>query len=591
MTTLLNRLRTRFLKPNSPLELRLRTLYHRFNATRMAFRVQDCLVKRSYRRWRKRHLARPVPGLASFNHQPLVTFILPFSNASDAAVDETIQSILGLAGDRWEVILLTGQDNSKVDPHFVSEPCIKVSHDTPEDLRRSISGDYVILCQPGDRFDKQLLAELYAHDDPDNPAVVYFYDIEYPDPVSNDNQPLFKPAAISPVTLVSCNLLSRGMIKAEVFKSHWQELDHTQALLTREYELIARLCEYGMVFKHIPALLASQIDLPAPNDAHYQLIVDHLARCGCENVSFDPQPVGRRFVWETGSPSITIVIPTRNNHRFLDPLLTSIFRLPDMHNLHVNLVDNSSDDSATLAYYDRLQDDPTITLVPYNKPFNYSEAINLGVLQSDSDLVLLLNDDILPIDPHWLGELSQWALRPEVGVVGAKLLRANHTIQHAGIIMGIAGFMGHLYLNAPEGYHGLLGSADWVRQYLALTGACQMMRRKVFDEIGGYDQGYKLAFGDIDFCLRVHEQGYRNIYTPFARLYHYEGVSRGYNTPTEDALRGYQRMEPYLLIKDPFFNPNLTYTRIPKCQTNSQNKFNFSQSVEDRKYYYLSLNK
>ena len=218
-----------------------------------------------------------------------------------------------------------------------------------------------------------------------------------------------------------------------------------------------------------------------------------------------------------------------------------------------------------MAYYRSIASDPEIQILPYKNPFNYSEAINLGVSQSESDLVLLLNDDMMPVDADWLPEMIQWAQRDEIGVVGTKLLRANHTIQHAGIIMGLVGFVGHIYLNAPEDYFGLWGSADWTRDILAVTGACQMMRRKLFEEVGGYDEGFQLAFGDIDFCLRVHRRGYRNIYTPFAQLYHYEGHSRGYVTPVEDILKGYQEFSPYLTQDDPFYNPNLTYSRIPKC--------------------------
>ena len=134
-----------------------------------------------------------------------------------------------------------------------------------------------------------------------------------------------------------------------------------------------------------------------------------------------------------------------------------------------------------------------------------------------------------------------------------------------GGFLGMNGFIGHLYLNAPEHYHGLAGSVNWYRNFYALTGACQAMRRELFQQVGGYDERFKLAFGDIDFCLRVINAGYRNLYNPHAELIHYEGGSRGYETPVKDILLGYEELGPWLKQDDPYFSPNLTYTPIPSC--------------------------
>jgi len=231
---------------------------------------------------------------------------------------------------------------------------------------------------------------------------------------------------------------------------------------------------------------------------------------------------------------------------------------------------------------------PQVSIIPYPKPFNYSEAINLGVHESSSELVLLLNDDMAILDKIWLDELVQWTVKPEIGVVGAKLLRQNRTIQHAGIVIGLSGFAGHIYLNAPENYQGLLGSSNWCRNFLALTGACQMVRREVFNQVNGYDETYRLAFGDIDFCLKVFEKGYLNVYSPFARLLHFEGSTRGYETPIDDTRKGYARLETYLINGDPYFSPNLTNSRIPKCVNDIENKENQKQRIAARKKYYLN---
>jgi GT2 family glycosyltransferase len=180
-----------------------------------------------------------------------------------------------------------------------------------------------------------------------------------------------------------------------------------------------------------------------------------------------------------------------------------------------------------------------------------------------------MNNDMKVADSQWLRELTQWALLPEIGVVTGKLLHTNKTIQHAGIVIGMQGFMGHLYLNAPDHYFGLLGSVDWYRNVSAVTGACQMMRRSVFEELGGYDEEYQLVFSDIQFCLRAIQKGYRNLYDPFVALIHNQGQSRGYQTPIKDIARAYEQWEEWLQHDDPYFSPNLTYTNIPQCQLES----------------------
>lgn len=317
------------------------------------------------------------------------------------------------------------------------------------------------------------------------------------------------------------------------------------------------------------------------------MVVEHLSRVGLEDVGFAETTSGPRYIWSSGSPTTAIIIPSKNNRPLLERLIDSIFTHTHKSDFSIHVVDNGSDDPDTQDYYKKISQNPIISIIDYNAPFNYSEAINLGVSKSASDLILILNDDMQIINDSWLSELTQWTTRPEIGIVGAKLLRANHTIQHAGIIIGLNGFAGHIYLNAPDHYQGLFGSTDWYRDYLAVTGACQMMRREIFNEAGGYDEGYRLAFGDIDFCLRVNQLGYRIIYTPFTRLYHYEGKTRGYKTPTEDVLKGLEDMKDYLETADPNFSPNLTYTRIPKCTLKKQSQKSRAEQIEIRKQYYL----
>jgi GT2 family glycosyltransferase len=174
-------------------------------------------------------------------------------------------------------------------------------------------------------------------------------------------------------------------------------------------------------------------------------------------------------------------------------------------------------------------------------------------------ILLFLNNDIEALTPDWLEEMVRWAERPEIGAVGAKLLTPRGTIQHAGVIMGMGAYAGHIFLEAPGDASGIFGSVNWYRNYSAVTGACMMMRRKVFEETGGFDENYELALSDVEICLRIRARGYRIVYTPFARLVHYEGSTRAGYIPAKDLSLGYLHMRPYVQAGDRHYNPNLSY--------------------------------
>jgi len=590
MISLFNRFRSFLFSPNSRVELWLRTIYHKLNATRLLFRLHHIAALRSYQKWRSTQIKKAIPLLSEFENQPKVTFILGFPADDTEKVISTLKSLRDLKGNNWEVLLITRETgfNMKLPDDFSKDPHIKIISKNQRKCLHSISGEYLVFCQPGDRFYRSLLVHFYKKLTKGNSADIYYFDCEYQKDQSKDPYPLFKPSKYSPSMLLSINYLSRSFINLKAAQEVLSEIDTQKSLVSQEYDLIFRLCEMEKSFRHIPYVLISQEDLPKPDNLETQeMVTAHLSRLGLEDIELSETISGPQFTWSPHNPETAIIIPTKNNRPLLETLVDSIFEHTHNIDFSIHIVDNGSDDASTLNYYKTISQNPIISIIDYNKPFNYSEAINLGVSNSSSDLVLLLNDDMQIITDSWLRELAQWAIRPEIGVVGAKLLRANQTIQHAGIIIGLNGFAGHIYLNAPDHYQGMFGSTDWYRDYLAVTGACQMMRREVFIDAGGYDEGYRLAFGDIDFCLRVNQLGYRNVYTPFTSIYHYEGKTRGYLTPTEDVLKGLEDMKTYLETGDPNFSPNLTYTRIPKCAQKKQSQQTRAEQIEIRKQFYL----
>jgi len=201
-----------------------------------------------------------------------------------------------------------------------------------------------------------------------------------------------------------------------------------------------------------------------------------------------------------------------------------------------------------------------IKAFPTESPFNYSRTNNEGARAAAGELFLFLNDDVEIIDGGWLEEMVRWAGLPEIGVVGAKLLYPNKTIQHLGVLLGLGGHASHVFIGAEEEDDGPYGPTVWYRNFQAVTGACMMVRREVFASVGGFDVDYELAFGDIELCLRIIEMGLRVMVTPYARLIHREGASRGRYMPYADMRRAAEEFMPIILDGDPYYNPNLSYS-------------------------------
>ena len=570
---MLYKLKMKFFPPESRVELFKQTLYHRFVSTKLFVKWQLAKARQSYIKWRAEQVKKAPPETDSFELKPKVTFLLAIGpNDLNIAV-ATIRSIQNLRISNWEILLVAGGNGPvslSFPPNVLGDPRLKpvfLDKSNRTKWLRYISGEFIVHCVAGDKFFDTLLDCFYQSINSFPSADAYYYDCEFKQDDSSRILPFFKPAKFSPELLLSVNYLSRSLIRKTSIENLLEKADQLLDLLNQEYCFLLQLFEEKAVFEHIPQVLITQSFQPTPNNEHLGKVVNsHLSKYGFNEVIVEKKATERRIRWKIGDPSIAIVIPTKNHYAGIKTLLDSIFSLTDYPNYSINLVDNASSEKEVSLYYSKLGKNQKVKIIHYDKTFNYSEAINLGVKSSDSELVLLLNNDMKVIDSQWLRELAQWALLPEIGVVGAKLLYANQTIQHAGLVIGLQGFMGHLYLNAPDHYYGLLGSVDWYRNVSAVTGACQMIRRSVFEELGGYDEEYQLLLSDIEFCLRAIKNGYRNLYNPFVSLIHYEGQSRGNRVPIKDIARAYEQLEEWLRHDDPYFSPNLTYTTIPQCQ-------------------------
>lgn len=264
-------------------------------------------------------------------------------------------------------------------------------------------------------------------------------------------------------------------------------------------------------------------------------------------------------------PLVSLIIPTRDGYHLLKQCIDSILEKTTYPHYEIIVVDNQSQDPQTLAYFEKLSENEKIQIVGYNHPFNFSRINNYGAQQAKGSLIGLINNDIQVISPDWLDEMASQALRPEIGAVGAKLLYPDKRLQHGGIITGIAGTAGHSHKGSLPPHRGYFGKTGLVQNISAVTAACLVIRKELYDQVGGLEEdNLPIAFNDVDFCLRVAAAGYRNLWTPYAELFHHESLSRGYED-TPEKLARFEKEAAFLkkrwgerLLNDPYYSPNLT---------------------------------
>nr|WP_256260997.1 glycosyltransferase family 2 protein [Shewanella sp. NIFS-20-20] len=275
-----------------------------------------------------------------------------------------------------------------------------------------------------------------------------------------------------------------------------------------------------------------------------------------------------RITWPLPEPLplVSLIIPTRDGIELLKQCIDSIYQRTDYRNFEIIIVDNQSRCRRTLAYMAELTQQGLARVVKFDDEFNFSAINNHGVAHAKGSIVGLINNDIEVLNRDWLTEMVRQVSRPDIGCVGAKLFYPDKRIQHAGVVLGIGGVAGHAHKYFGSHHHGYHSRLSLVQNFSAVTAAALLVRKAVYQEVGGLETRLKVAFNDVDFCLKVREAGYRNLWTPFAELTHHESVSRGYEDSTEKQQR-FQSEIDYMqqkwgeqLLNDPCYNPNLTLT-------------------------------
>ena len=551
-----------------------------------------------------------------FEYEPLISILVPLYNTPEKFLRDMVESVLAQTYANWQLCLADGSDAEHIE--LVSR-IVKEYQD--KDGKNRIS--YMKLEKnegiSGNTNHCLELAEgeyigLFDHDDILHPEVLYWYvkaineekaDYLYCDETTFKGDDINKMITMhfKPDYAIDNLRANNYICHFSVFKRTL--LDGTELFRTKfdgsqDHDMILRLTDRAEHIVHIPKLLyywrshagsvASDINAkPYAIEAAKGAVADHLRRHGYDHFKITStrafETIFKISYEVVGTPKISIVIPNCEHAEDLKRCIDSIYEKSVYDNYEIIVVENGSKGSEIKGYYEELKNGSLKDIVKVvdfyenglhlnadgSKPaFNYSAVVNYGVSKSTGEYIVLLNNDTQVITVNWMEELLMYAQRSDVGAVGAKLYFPDRKIQHAGVVLKLGAHRtaGHSHYGQAGMNLGYMGRLCYAQDVSAVTGACLMVSRAKYDEVGGFDEGFQVSLNDVDFCLKLRDKGYLNVFTPFAELFHYESLSRGLDLEGENAKR-YEAESEHFRTKwkkvldkgDPYYNPNFSLDR------------------------------
>jgi GT2 family glycosyltransferase len=524
--------------------------------------------KRLYRLWARENEPSKQTLRAQREHaaadRRLFTLITLLPDTAFSGGSRTRASLFEQSYPHWEWLLVTSGTDPGDTADAARDPRVRIVRvgralTLAARLNQALAsarGEFVGLVDDLDMLAPSALFEMSQSVGSTGAADVLYSDEDRRSNAGERFQPAFKPDW-SPDLLLSCNYVGRlalirtaTAIAAGGFRDGFGR--------AHEWELLLRLSRSGAGFRRVVGCLYHRHETVAGagTDERDAVLLDHGKQLGLA-LRVDGPPDESRLHWRLEhAPTVSVIIPNRNAFPVLRKCVDGILESTSYPNRELIVVDNSSTDRDVLDLYGWLERERRGRIVPFDRPFNFSAACNAGAAAASGDLLLFLNNDIEVVDPDWLEELVRWAQRPGVGVVGAQLLYPDRMIQHAGVVFGL-GLVGHIFGRAAERTRGVFGSSEWYRNYMAVTGACQMVPRTVFDQLGGYDERLRLSFSDVVLCMEAWKAGYRVVYTPHARLIHHESLTRQREDSAEDMELFAQYLRRENFLEDPYLHPHL----------------------------------
>lgn len=523
-----------------------------------------------------------------FDINPKISIIVPMFNTPKQFFEELVDSLILQTYSNWELCLADGsekenkelkkitQKDKRIKYKFIGENK-GISGNTNEALHLA-TGDYIALLDHDDILPEFSLFEIVkCINKHPNVDFIYTDEDKFEELGGKRYDPYFK-SDFGPDTLRANNFICHfSVFKKELMDKlggFRKEFDGAQ-----DYDIILRMSEEAKEIIHIPKILyhwrvhelstakSGGHAKPYAYDSGAKAIKAHIDRLGLEGEVVQGNTLGTYKInyKVKGNPKVSIIIPNKDYASTLKVCLKSITKLTTYQNYEIVVVENNSTEPETFEYYKKIDGKNKIRVVYYpEKEFNYSKIINFGVRESKGDYIVQLNNDTELITPDWIQEMLGFAQREDVGAVGVKMLYPDKTIQHAGIIVGIGGVAGHVFKNIPHNMHGYFSKDAMVQNLSAVTAACIMTPRHIYDDVGYMDENFKVAFNDVDFCLKIRQLNKLIVYTPYVEFYHYESKSRGYEDTVEKQQRFKGEIDRFLskwqgfLDKgDPYYNINL----------------------------------
>lgn len=535
---------------------------------------------------------------AVFPRMVKFSILVPLYNTPKEFLTAMLESVLYQTYENWELCLADGSDEAHA---YVGGVCREYGSRDARIIYKKLEKNEGISGNTN-RCYAMATGEfigLFDHDDILHPSVLYEYvkavneqdaDYIYCDETTFKNNDInkmltmhFKPDyAIDNLRannyICHFSVFDRRLLEGtELFRSKYDG--------SQDHDMILRLTDKARKVVHVPKLMyywrshagsvASGIEAKSyAIDAAKGAVAEHLRGHGYRHFRITStrafETIFKISYQITGNPKISVIIANKDHEPDLRRCITSILERSTYDNYEIIVVENNSESQEIFEYYKKLEENEKIRIVTYKGAFNYSAVNNLGVRESDGEYILLLNNDTQVITVNWMEELLMYAQREDVGAVGAKLYYENKTIQHAGVVLALGAHRtaGHSHYGQHRENLGYMGRLCYAQNVSAVTGACLMVSRELFEKAGGLDEAFAVSLNDVDFCIKLREMGYLNVFTPFAELYHYESISRGLDDKGEKARRYNEESERFrtkwketLEKGDPYYNPNFSLDR------------------------------
>lgn len=544
---------------------------------------EDVLAYHHWLRRRGETTLLPVPRRTPRTRRPrlrvpLISAITYAPEGSDASLTLSAGSVFDQTMPNWELVIVDdGRDVvraavlaslSQTDRRVRGVSCADSREAALNEAIANARGEFLMLLGVRDALASDCFAVLASALNNDAETDVAYADEDRIDQEGERSSPILKPAW-SPDLLLSADYLGRSVAYR---RSLVQEVGGFRAGfgVAAEHDLALRATEHARRIVHVPSIAYHRRSDGAPRDRFFagpgsaRAVADALKRRGEPSAIIEEGPIrGARNVRHpvTRSPLVSIIIPFRDEPGLLASCVASIRANPGYGRFEIVLVDNDSELPETFALIDRLLEQSGIRLIGAPGPFNWSAINNQAVRECSGELLLFLNNDIEARKARWLDALVGHAIRPEVGAAGARLLYPDGSVQHAGVVVGLGGLAAHVMRGLPDDRPGYLGMAVSTRDVSAVTGACMMTRRELFESLGGFDETLPASFNDVHYCLTLHAEGYLVVYTPLCELVHHESRTRGHVEEAIAVRTILDRWGAMIAAGDPFHNPLLSKWR------------------------------